>query len=71
MVYGSDYHLVKGKNLKPYLKSYKDAIPKEDWQKVFYENAVCIYKFSERFQKDNDMPVIDCAKWRSELVLKK
>jgi len=71
MMYGSDYPLVKDvedkKNLKPYLKNYMDAIPEPDRKKVFYENAVCVYKFSADFQTRHNMPVIDCDKWRAEL----
>lgn len=67
-MYGSDFPLVEEKrNLKAYLKNFIDAIPEPDQQKVFYENAVCVYKFSADFQRANNMPVIDCGKWRAEV----
>lgn len=39
-LYGTDWSLVP---MKPYLEAYKKAIPKEHWNKVFYENALKVF----------------------------
>lgn len=45
MMFGSDWPLV---TIKPYVEAYKQAIPKEHWKAVFHDNAVRVFKFSEK-----------------------
>jgi predicted TIM-barrel fold metal-dependent hydrolase len=40
MIFGSDYPLV---DVKGYIKLFKDAVPEEDWDDVFYNNAVRVF----------------------------
>jgi len=69
IMYGSDYPNVKGDNLKTYLQYYKGAIPPAARQRVFYENAVCLYKLYNNFIKDNN--IIDtCKEWRRQSKVK-
>lgn len=65
IMYGSDYPQVKGENLKDNLQYFKDSIPGNYRNKVFSENAACLYKFSSDFKKKNKIEV-DCRDyWRN------
>jgi predicted TIM-barrel fold metal-dependent hydrolase len=44
-MFGTDWPLTE---MKPYVESYKSAIPKEHWRAVFHDNAVRVFKFPAR-----------------------
>lgn len=41
IMFGSDYPLV---DIKSYINAFKEAIPQENWDDVFYNNAVNVFK---------------------------
>jgi predicted TIM-barrel fold metal-dependent hydrolase len=43
LMFGSDWPLV---DVASYVEAYKRAIPREHWRKVFYENALRVFKIA-------------------------
>jgi hypothetical protein len=44
LMFGTDWPLV---NMKSYVAIFKEAIPKEHWKAVFYDNAARVFKFKQ------------------------
>lgn len=42
LMFGTDFPLV---DVEPYLRAYEDAIPREHWQAVFFDNAARLFGF--------------------------